>query len=95
MYVTYNNTFTLAGDNVKLLEYRAYINMDEVSTTAQNQSYIPGRKVLKISTAAEVATDINAAVNRRQQNAKVLNDGRVVIYSGGKPYNAAGQQEKR
>jgi hypothetical protein len=93
MYVTYNNKFTKAGNNVTLHEYRAYVNMSEVSTNPEGPAYIPGRKVIKISNASEVATDIVAGAPTRQaQSAKVLNNGQLVIYNNDRQYNAVGQE---
>jgi hypothetical protein len=93
MYVTYNNKFTKAGNNVTLHEYRAYVNMDEVSTDPNGPAYIPGRNVIKISNASEVATDIVVGAPTRQaQSAKVLNNGQLVIYNNDRQYNAVGQE---
>lgn len=92
MYVTYDNKFTKAGENVKLLEYRAYVNMSQVSTDAQGPAYIPGRQVLKVSSASEVATDIQALPTKREKNEKVLSNNQLLIISDGKPYNMLGQE---
>ena len=93
MYVTYNNQFTKAGTNVQLQAYRAYVNMSEVSTNAQGPSYIPGRKVLKVSNASEAATDIQTVTpTNRLQNIKLLQDGQLIIYNNDNHYNAAGQK---
>jgi hypothetical protein len=93
MYVTYNNQFTKAGTNVRLQAYRAYVDMSEVSTNAQGPSYIPGRKVLKVSNASEAATDIQTVTpTNRLQNIKLLQDGQLIIYNNDNHYNAAGQK---
>lgn len=92
-YVTYNNKFTKAGTNVQMHEYRAYVDMSEVSTNPEGAAYIPGRKVLKISNVAEVATDIqNVTTTNHSQNTKVLHDGQLIIYNNDNHYNAAGQK---
>ena len=91
-YVTYNNKFTKAGDNVTLHEYRAYVDMSEVPTNP-GSALIPGRKVLKISNTSEVATDIQEVIPTKQApNIKVLSNGQLVIYNNDKQYNAVGQE---
>jgi hypothetical protein len=67
--------------------------MDEVSTDPNGPAYIPGRNVIKISNASEVATDIVVGAPTRQaQSAKVLNNGQLVIYNNDRQYNAVGQE---
>ena len=92
-YVTFENKFTKAGSGVTLLPYRVYVDMSEVSTNPEGPAYVPGRKILKISNVAEVTTDVQTvapAIN--PQNAKVFQDGQLIIYTDDNRYNATGQK---
>ena len=96
MYVTYNNVFTKAGSNVKLREYRAYVNMDEVSADAQGPAYVPGRRVLRISNAnaPQSPTGIENASATLGESEKILENGVLYIIKNGAKYNAQGQMVK-
>ncbi len=96
MYVTYNNLFTKAGSNVKLREYRAYVDMSEVSVDQQGPSYVPGRRVLRVSNAnaPSSATDINNVSAKFGGSEKILENGVLYILRDGKKYNAQGQVVK-
>lgn len=96
MYVTYNNLFTKAGSNVKLREYRAYVNMSEVSVDQQGPSYVPGRRVLRVSNAnaPSSATDIENTSAKFGGSEKILENGVLYIIKNGAKYNAQGQMVK-
>lgn len=96
MYVTYNNLFTKAGTNVKLREYRAYVNMDEVSADAQGPTYVPGRRVLRIinANAPQSPTGIENASATLGESEKILENGVLYIIKNGAKYNAQGQMVK-
>ncbi len=91
-YVTFENRFTKAGTDVTLLQYRAYVDMSEVSTNPEGPAYIPGRKILKISNVEEVTTDVQTVTPSYPQNTKVFQDGQLIIYTDDNRYNAAGQK---
>ncbi len=94
MYVTYNNMFTKAGNNVKIREYRAYVNMSEVSSEPQGPSYVPGRKQLRIgnANAPQSMTGIEQITNDQSPiTNKVIRNGQLFILRDGKIYNAMGQ----
>ena len=96
MYVTYNNLFTKAGSNVKLREYRAYVDMSEVSVDAQGPSYIPRRRLLKIgnANAPQSPTDIENTSANFGGSEKILENGVLYILRDGKKYNVHGQMVK-
>ena len=96
MYVTYNNLFTKAGSNVKLREYRAYVDMSEVSVDQQGPSYVPGRRVLRVSNAnaPSSATDIENTSAKFGGSEKILENGVLYIIKNGAKYNAQGQMVK-
>ena len=94
-YVTYNGEIRAVGSNVKLAEYRAYINMSAVSE--QEVAPAPGRRVLRVGNAdaPAVATEIEAISNQQSAiSQKVLRDGQLLIIRDGKIYNAQGQLVK-
>ena len=96
MYVTYNNLFTKAGSNVKLREYRAYVDMSEVSADPQGPSYVPGRRVLRVSNAnaPSSATGMDHVQRDDVQCTKVIENGVLYIIKNGAKYNAQGQMVK-
>ena len=94
MYVTYNNMFTKAGSNVKIREYRAYVDMSEVSSEPQGPSYVPGRRQLRIgnANAPQSPTGIEQITNDQSPIInKVIRNGQLFIIRDGKTYNAIGQ----
>ena len=95
-YVTYNGEIRAVGSNVKLAEYRAYINMNAVS--AETVAPAPGRRVLRIhnANAPAVATDVEDISNQQSAiSQKVLRDGQLLIIRDGRTYNAQGQVVNR
>lgn len=96
MYVTYNNLFTKAGSNVKLREYRAYVDMSGVSADPQGPSYVPGRRVLRVSNAnaPQSPTGIENASATLSESEKILENGVLYIIKNGAKYNAQGQMVK-
>ena len=86
--------FTKAGNNVKIREYRAYVNMSEVSSEPQGPSYVPGRKQLRIgnANAPQSMTGIEQITNDQSPiTNKVIRNGQLFILRDGKIYNAMGQ----
>ena len=96
MYVTYNNLFTKAGSNVKLREYRAYVDMSGVSADPQGPAYVPGRRVLRVSNAnaPQSPTGIENASAKFGGSEKILENGVLYIIKNGAKYNAQGQMVK-
>ena len=93
MYVTYNNVFTKAGSNVKIREYRAYVDMSEVASE-DTATPAPGRRLLRIgnANAPQSPTGIEQITNDQLPiTNKVIRDGRLLIIRDGKTYNAMGQ----
>jgi len=93
MYVTYNNVFTKAGNNVKIREYRAYVDMSEVASE-NTATPAPGRQLLRIgnANAPQTTTGIEKITNDYSPiTNKVIKDGQILILRDGKTYNAMGQ----
>ena len=93
MYVTYNNVFTKAGSNVKIREYRAYVDMSEVASE-NTATPAPGRQLLRIgnANAPQTTTGIEKITNDYSPiTNKVIKDGQILILRDGKIYNAMGQ----
>ena len=90
MYVTYNNQIIKAGDNVKLREYRAYINMDEVALQAVPA---PGRRILRVGNAdaPAVTTGVERIRTSEINGQKILRNGQLFIIRDGKTYDIFGR----
>ena len=94
MYVTYNNQIIKAGDNVKLREYRAYINMDEVSLQS-GANLVPGRRQLRIASVPQQTTGVeNTSASAIHGGSKILRNGQLFIIRNGVEYNVNGQMTK-
>ena len=95
-YVTYNGEIRAVGSNVKLAEYRAYINMDAVDDESNAPALAPGKKLLRIrnADAPQSPTAIDEIVNKQSSNHKFIKDGQLFILRDGKIYNAMGQMIK-
>jgi hypothetical protein len=93
-YVTYQGEFRKVGSNVKLSEYRAYVDMDGVALEG-TVAPAPGRRMLRISNAdaPKVATDVESQKSKVESQ-KVLRNGQLLIIRDGKMYNAQGQLVK-
>lgn len=92
MYVTYNNQIIKAGDNVKLREFRAYINMDEVSLQS-GANLVPGRRQLRIASVPQQTTGIESQ-ELKANSQKLIKNGQLYIMYNGKMYNVQGQLVK-
>lgn len=91
MYVTYNNQIVKAGDNVKIREYRAYINMDEVSLQS-GANLVPGRRQLRIASVPQQTTGVeNTSASAIHGGSKVLRNGQLFIIRDGKTYDIFGR----
>ena len=90
MYVTYNNQIIKAGNNVKLREYRAYINMDEVALQAV---LAPGRRILRVGNADAPAVTTGAERIRTSEinGLKIIRNGQLFIIRDGKTYDIFGR----
>ena len=90
MYVTYNNQIIKAGDNVKLREYRAYINMDGVALQAVPA---PGRRILRVGNADAPAVTTGAERIRTSEinGQKIIRNGQLFIIRDGKTYDIFGR----
>lgn len=92
MYVTYNNQIIKAGDNVKLREFRAYINMDEVSLQS-GANLVPGRRQLRIASVPQQTTGIESQ-ELKANSQKLIKNGQLYIMYNGQMYNVQGQLVK-
>ena len=92
-YVTYDGEIRAVGENVKLAEYRAYINMDEVSDEVVAPA--PGRRILRVGNAdaPAIVTDVESILQSAVCR-KVIRDGQLIIIREDKMYNAQGQPVK-
>ena len=79
---------TVANDKNTLPAYRAYINADEVPTTAQAQ--IPGRR--RVCMGENAATGLDNITNGENNTIKVIENGQLFIIRNGEKYNIQGQK---
>ncbi len=95
MYVTYNNQIVKAGDNVKLREYRAYINMAEVNLEG-NANPVPGRRLLRIGNAdaPKTPTDVESNQQSAISSQKIIRDGQLYLMYEGRMYDVQGRVVK-
>lgn len=94
-YIVLDNQFRLAGNNVAIGQYRAYIHLEDVTDHAVAPA--PGRRRIEMNNAdATVATGIENlnGENMHGEPMKVLINGQVFILRGAKMYNAQGQLVK-
>lgn len=93
-YFTYNNLLWIAGSNVTLAEYRAYVDMDAVGATPRAAA--PGHRMLSIrnASAPQVTTGIENTAVKLDGSQKVIRNGQLFIIRDGKTYNAFGQTVK-
>ena len=91
MYVTYNNQIVKAGDNVKIREYRAYINMSQVSLQS-SANLVPGRRQLRIASVPQQTTGVeNTSASAIHGGSKILRNGQLFIIRDGKTYDIFGR----
>ena len=87
-YIIALNQIWVANDKNTLPAYRAYINADEVPTTAQAQ--IPGRR--RVCMGENAATGLDNITNGENNTIKVIENGQLFIIRNGEKYNIQGQK---
>ena len=97
-YILYQNQYWLvSGRAAFIYNFRAYIKLDEISTTAPDPvpGAAPRRRVAMTVNGTNTATGIDEITNEQSQMTnKVIIDGRLFIIRGEKMYNANGQLVK-
>jgi len=94
-YVTYQGEFRKVGSHVKLGEYRAYVDMDDVALE-EAVAPAPGRRILRVrnADAPKITTEVESIQQSAISSQKVLRNGQLYIIRDGKTYNAQGQLVK-
>ena len=94
VYFVKDHAFWMAKNTgVKIGQYRAYLQMNEV--TAVTSSPAPGRRRITLGVQGEqVATGFENVQGDQVQSTKVLIDGHLYILRGEKMYDAKGQLVK-
>ena len=95
VYFVKDHAFWMAKNTgVKIGQYRAYLQMDEV-TAVTSSTPAPGRRRITLGVQGEqVATGIDQVPSDQVQSTKVLIDGHLYILRGEKMYDAKGQLVK-
>lgn len=96
-YILYSNAYWLvSGRAAYIANYRAYIKLGEISTTAPtpNPGQAPRRRVAMTVHGEQVATGMENVQGDNVQCTKVLIDGQLFILRGEKMYDAKGQLVK-
>ena len=90
-YVVYNNELLLCGTGCGLYEYRAYVNVDEISTNVPVA--VPGRRRVTMGVQGEnTTTDFENITNGENNTIKVIENGQLFIIRNGEKYNIQGQK---
>ena len=90
-YVVYNNELLLCGTGCGLYEYRAYVNVDEISTNVP--AAVPGRRRVSMGVQGEnTTTDFENITNGENNTIKVIENGQLFIIRNGEKYNIQGQK---
>ena len=90
-YVVYNNELLLCGTGCGLFEYRAYVNVDEISTNVP--AAVPGRRRVSMGVQGEnTTTDFENITNGENNTIKVIENGQLFIIRNGEKYNIQGQK---
>ena len=90
-YVVYNNELLLCGTGCGLSEYRAYVNVDEISTNVPAAA--PGRRRVSMGVQGEnTTTDFENITNGENNTIKVIENGQLFIIRNGEKYNIQGQK---
>ena len=90
-YVVSNNALRLCGTGCGLYEYRAYVNVDEISTNVP--APIPGRRRVSMGVQGEnVETGFENVTNGENTTIKVIENGQLIIIRNGEKFNAQGIQ---
>ena len=88
-YVVYNNELLLCGTGCGLYEYRAYVNVDEISTNVP--AAVPGRRRVSMGVQGEnTTTDFENITNGENTTIKVIENGQLIIIRNGEKFNAQG-----
>lgn len=96
-YILYSNAYWLvSGRAAYIANYRAYIKLGEISTTAPEPTpgQAPRRRVAMTVHGEQVATGMDNVQGDNVQCTKVLIDGQLFIIRGEKMYDAKGQLVK-
>ncbi len=87
-YIIALNQIWVANDKNTLPAYRAYINAEDVPTTAQAQ--LPGRR--RVCMGENAATGLDNITNGENNTIKVIENGQLFIIRNGEKYNIQGQK---
>ena len=87
-YIIALNQIWVANDKNTLPAYRAYINAEDVPTTAQAQ--LPGRR--RVCMGENAATGLDNITNGENNTIKVIENGQLIIIRNGEKYNIHGQK---
>ena len=91
-FVTYQGQIRKAGTGVTLHEYRAYIDIDEVSNVPTPAPAGRRRLSIRNADAPQIVTEIDKAQSDKLQSTKVIRNGQLLIIRDGKTYNVLGTQ---
>ncbi len=90
-YVVSNNALRLCGTGCGLYAYRAYVNVDEISTNVP--APVPGRRRVSMGVQGEnVETGFENVKNGENTTIKVIENGQLIIIRNGEKFNAQGIQ---
>ena len=87
-FIIAKNQIWVANDKNTLPAYRAYINAEDVPTTAQAQ--LPGRR--RVCMGENAATGLDNITNGENNTIKVIENGQLIIIRNGEKYNIHGQK---
>ena len=87
-YIIAENKVWVAGTGATLSANRAYINAEDVPTTAQAQ--LPGRR--RVQMGENAATGLDNITNGENTVIKTIENGQLIIIRDGIKYNAQGQR---
>lgn len=87
-FIIAKNQIWVANDKNTLPAYRAYINAEDVPTTAQAQ--LPGRR--RVCMGENAATGLDNITNGENNTIKVIENGQLIIIRNGEKFNVQGQK---
>ena len=91
-YVTYQGQIRKVGTGVSLHEYRAYIHMDDVSSTPVAPKTGRRRLLIRNADAPQTPTDVETIFeSSNPQIFKYIKEGQLLILRDGRTYNAQGR----
>ena len=89
-YIMYNNQYWLVSGRAAYIEnYRAYIVLDDITTTEPDKA--PGIRRVSLNVNGEQTITGCEQINASETPVKVMIDGQLYILRGEKMYNANGQ----